>query len=347
VKPDNVLIERETGRVFLVDFGIAAVATSTSDRLTSGGLLVGTPRYMSPEQLSPGGHVDARSDIYSLGLMAYELLAGEPPFLGPNLAGLLVQQLTQAPPPLGERVPGVPPYVVQVIERCLEKAPEARWQSAADFGAALRNAEAARVALGAEPAKRVRRSSFIGEVTEPAEVRRMNTGLPLAVVVAVGTIGVDLWRRETMLAPFGVLTAALIGALTVANARRQRVMAQLPQRAKLMSRRAQSLRTSAASKITRLPHAWRGLTSRVESLASMLAFEATAAEQQLSQLEAGANTESRALHEARLLGAVAELEALVAAVQRAAGGDEPDAGRRALEEMVRARGGTVSGAEGA
>jgi hypothetical protein len=158
---------------------------------------------------------------------------------------------------------------------------------------------------------------------------------------------VDLWRRETMLAPFGVLTAALIGALTVANARRQRVMAQLPQRAKLMSRRAQSLRTSAASKITRLPHAWRGLTSRVESLASMLAFEATAAEQQLSQLEAGANTESRALHEARLLGAVAELEALVAAVQRAAGGDEPDAGRRALEEMVRARGGTVSGAEGA
>jgi len=141
-----------------------------------------------------------------------------------------------------------------------------------------------------------------------------------------------------MLAPFGVLAAGLIGALVVAGDRRQRVMAQLPRRAKLMSRRAQSLRTSAASKITRLPHAWRGLTSRVETLSSMLAFEAAAAEEQLSALAPGATTETRALHEARLLGAVAELEALYAAVQKAAGGDDPEAGRRALEELVKARG---------
>ncbi len=343
VKPDNVLVETDSGRVFLVDFGIAAVATTASDRLTSGGLLVGTPRYMSPEQLSPGGGVDARSDIYSLGLTGYELLAGEPPFLGPNLAGLMVQQLTQAPPPLGERVPGVPPHVVQVIERCLEKAPEARWQTAAEVGVALRDADVAMHARSLDPSVRVRRTSLIDGTVVAEQAASRPLGIPLAVALALITIAVDAVRGETLVAPFGVLAAGLIGALALAAQRRQRLMAQLPRKAQKMSRRAQSLRTSAASKLTRLPHAWRTLTSRVESLSSMLAFEASAAEEQLSVIGSGAATEARALHEARLLGAVAELEALYAAVQRAAGGDDPERGRRELEAMVQARGATLAG----
>lgn len=342
VKPDNVLLERDTGRVFLVDFGIAAVATTASDRLTSGGLLVGTPRYMSPEQLSPGGEVDARSDLYSLGLTGYELLVGEPPFLGPNLAGLLVQQLTQPPPPLGERVPGLPSYVARVIERCLEKAPEARWQSAAAVATALRSETAAQEALASAPAVQRRRSSFIegAAVEEPARARSLT--LPLAAALALLGIAVDLMNRKTLLAPFGVLALGVIGALAVAARRRERMMAQLPRKAQKMSRRAQSLRTSAASKMTRLPHAWRSLTSRVESLSSMLAFEAAAADEQLSVLGTSGPTELRALHEARLLGAVAELEALYAAVQRVAGGDDPERGRRDLEAMVQARGVTLT-----
>lgn len=338
VKPDNVLLERDTGRVFLVDFGIAAVATTASDRLTSGGLLVGTPRYMSPEQLSPGGDVDARSDVYSLGLTGYELLAGEPPFLGPNLAGLLVQQLTQAPPPLGERVPGLPPHVARIIARCLEKSPEARWQSAAEVAMALRSEAAAQEALAAAPAPHRRRASLIdgAAVREPVRARWLS--LPLAAVLALLTVAVDLMRGETLIAPFGVLALGVMGALVVAARRHDRMMMQLPQKAQKMSRRAQSLRTSTASKITRMPHAWRTLTSRVESLASMLAFEAAAAEEQLSELGTSGPTELRTLHEARLLGAVAELEALYAAVQRVAGGDDPERGRRDLEAMVQARG---------
>ncbi|MDQ8155349.1 MAG: serine/threonine-protein kinase [Gemmatimonadota bacterium] len=337
VKPDNVLLERDTGRVFLVDFGIAAVATATSDRLTSGGLLVGTPRYMSPEQLSPGGEVDARSDIYSLGLTAYELLAGEPPFLGPNLAGLLVQQLTQAPPPLAARVPGLPPHLSQVIERCLEKAPEARWQTAAELSAALRSETAALEALGAGPSRRGGRSSFIDAAPVEPAATPPPYGLLAAAAAGVIMVAADVLKGETMFAPFGVVAFGLAASLWAAGRRRATLAAALPRKAQLMSRRAQSLRTSAASKITRLPHAWRELTSRVESLASMLAFEAAAAEEQLSALHAGSDTESRALHEARLLGALAELEALNAAVHRAAAGDDPEAGRRVMEEMVQAR----------
>lgn len=339
VKPDNVLLERETGRVYLVDFGIAAVATTASDRLTSGGLLVGTPRYMSPEQLSPGGSVDARSDIYSLGLTGYELLAGDPPFTGPNLAGLLVQQLTQAPPSLAARAPDTPPHVVRVIERCLEKAPEARWQTAADVAEALRSADAAQRALDAAPVKRGKRTSFIGEQVAAAPARPRGLGVPIAVALMVGTVGLDILRHETLLAPFGVLSGVLMAALSVAASRRRRLVEQLPRQAQLMSRRAQSLRTSAASRITRLPHSWRALTSRVESLASMLAFEAGAAEEQLSALgTTGGPSDTRTLQEARLLGAVAELEALYAAVHRAAVGDDVERARRDLEEMVHARG---------
>jgi serine/threonine-protein kinase len=337
VKPDNVLLERDTGRVFLVDFGIAAVATTTSDRLTSGGLLVGTPRYMSPEQLSPGGSVDARSDIYSLGLTGYELLAGEPPFTGPNLAGLLVQQLTQPPPSLAARAPHTPPHVVRVIERCLEKAPEARWQTASDVGVALRSAEAAQRALDAEPVKRGKRISFIGEQVAATPARARDLGVPIAVALMAGTVGIDVVRHETLLAPFGALAGALIAALSVAASRRRKLMKQLPRQAQLMSRRAQSLRTSTAARITRLPHSWRALTSRVESLASMLAFEAAAAEEQLGSLGTQGPSDTRTLYEARLLGAVAELEAVYAAVQHAAEGDEVERARRDLEGMVQAR----------
>ena len=130
-----------------------------------------------------------------------------------------------------------------------------------------------------------------------------------------------------------------MAALSVAASRRRRLVEQLPRQAQLMSRRAQSLRTSAASRITRLPHSWRALTSRVESLASMLAFEAGAAEEQLSALgTTGGPSDTRTLQEARLLGAVAELEALYAAVHRAAVGDDVERARRDLEEMVHARG---------
>ena len=135
VKPENVVISPH-GAV-LLDFGIArAVWASGSDRLTRSGIAVGTSTYMSPEQITALQEIDLRSDLYSLACVLFECLAGRPPFLHANEFMVLRQHLSESPPSLAALVPGVPPGLVQSIERALAKAPEARWQSAG----AMRNA---------------------------------------------------------------------------------------------------------------------------------------------------------------------------------------------------------------
>jgi hypothetical protein len=130
IKPDNVLIDDESGRPMLADFGVAK-ATGAGQTLTTAGSVVGTPHYMSPEQAGGKGDVDGRSDIYSLGIMGYAMLAGRLPFEGSNTADILVQHLTKAPPPLRPLIPpDVSDALVAAIERCLEKDPAARWPDA-------------------------------------------------------------------------------------------------------------------------------------------------------------------------------------------------------------------------
>jgi predicted Ser/Thr protein kinase len=140
IKPDNVLLEDESGRALLTDFGVAK-AVGQGETLTRLGNAVGTPHYMSPEQASGGGVVDGRSDIYSLGVMAYAMLAGRLPFEGQTPAEVLTKHLTQAPPRLSAIAPSISDATVQTVERCLAKDPLKRWPDARSLKLALGGAE--------------------------------------------------------------------------------------------------------------------------------------------------------------------------------------------------------------
>jgi eukaryotic-like serine/threonine-protein kinase len=136
IKPENILIH--AGHATLADFGIArAITTAGGDRLSSTGLVVGTPIYMSPEQGAGSTDLDGRSDLYSLGCVFYEMLAGQPPFTGPNVGSIAHQHLVvEAPSVTGIRA-NVPLVVADAIARCLAKTPADRFQAANELNAAL------------------------------------------------------------------------------------------------------------------------------------------------------------------------------------------------------------------
>jgi serine/threonine protein kinase len=136
VKPENVVMSPE-GAV-LLDFGIArAVWASGSDRLTRSGIAVGTSTYMSPEQITALQELDRRSDLYSLGCVLFECLAGQPPFTHRNEAMVLQLHLTEPAPDIRALRPEIPTELASGIARALAKTPEERWQSAAAMRDAL------------------------------------------------------------------------------------------------------------------------------------------------------------------------------------------------------------------
>ncbi len=137
IKPDNILL---SGRHALVtDFGVAkAVSEATGvSSLTSVGVALGTPTYMAPEQAVADPHVDHRADLYALGVLAYEMLAGTPPFSEHTPQGMLAAHVTKQPDPVTERRASIRLPLAQLVMRCLEKKPADRWQSAADLHHAL------------------------------------------------------------------------------------------------------------------------------------------------------------------------------------------------------------------
>jgi hypothetical protein len=140
IKPDNVLIERESGRAMVTDFGIARAAEAES-RLTVTGVAVGTPAYMSPEQALGDHELDGRSDIYSLGVVGYEMLAGELPFRAANTPAMLMKHVGEVPRPVRERRLDCPPALARAIDVALAKGREERWPDAAAFRKALESAE--------------------------------------------------------------------------------------------------------------------------------------------------------------------------------------------------------------
>jgi serine/threonine-protein kinase len=136
IKPDNILVEAATGRSMVTDFGIARAAQAEV-RLTATGIAVGTPAYMSPEQAMGEREVDGRADIYSLGIVGYQMLAGELPFSAANTPSMLMKHLSEPPRPLLELRPDLPANLAAAIERALCKAPADRWPDAASFRDAL------------------------------------------------------------------------------------------------------------------------------------------------------------------------------------------------------------------
>src|SRR5688572_7326272 len=138
LKPDNILIEHKTDRAVITDFGIARSVDDS--QVTQDGAVVGTPRYMAPEQLS-GRTVDSRADIFSLGVMMYELASGERPWVGDNAISVAVAQATQPAAPLPYTA--LPPGFVSLVERCIELDPQLRPANAAVVLAILRAPETA------------------------------------------------------------------------------------------------------------------------------------------------------------------------------------------------------------
>ncbi len=136
IKPENILLR--DGHALVADFGIAlAVQQAGGRRMTETGMSVGTPQYMAPEQAMGDRAVDHRADVYALGAVTYEMLAGEPPFTGPTAQAIVAQVLTEGPRPLIGRRQRIAPEIEESVLRALEKLPADRFSSAAEFGAAL------------------------------------------------------------------------------------------------------------------------------------------------------------------------------------------------------------------
>ena len=134
MKPDNILLSGD--EVLVADFGVARAVSEVAEKLTATGMIVGTPTYMSPEQASGDKAIDGRSDIFGLGCVLYEMLAGEPPFKGPNPQATLMRRFMGPPRPLRPMVQ-IPEYVEAAIVRALAKDPAERYATADQFADAL------------------------------------------------------------------------------------------------------------------------------------------------------------------------------------------------------------------
>jgi hypothetical protein len=136
IKPANILIDAESGRAVLADFGIAKIE-SADDQLTASGMIIGTPSYMSPEQATGEDDVDARSDLYSLGAVAYRMLSGREAVTLVTGGGAFARRAMRAPPDLRSVAPEVPPPLAAIVMRCLARDPNDRWASARSLRDAL------------------------------------------------------------------------------------------------------------------------------------------------------------------------------------------------------------------
>ncbi|MCW8307682.1 serine/threonine-protein kinase [Acidiphilium sp. PA] len=212
IKPANVMITRD-GRVKLADFGVARIESSS---LTQAGTMIGTPSYMSPEQFM-GQTIDARTDIYSAGVLLYQLLTGEKPFEG-SVTAIMHKVLNTEPPPPSALSVSVAPALDAVVRRAMAKRPEDRFAGARDFAQALRDATAtaddadatmiatpgrATMRVANEPAARPRRTGVI-------------IGLAGAAVIAAGFVAFVVTRRPAPHAAAPPKTAAIVPPATPA-----------------------------------------------------------------------------------------------------------------------------------
>ena len=175
IKPDNILLAGD--EVLVADFGVARAVSEVAEKLTATGMIVGTPTYMSPEQASGDKAIDGRSDIFALGCVLYEMLAGEPPFKGPNPQATLMRRFMGPPRPL-RPVVQIPEHVEAAIVRAVAKDPAERYATAAEFADAL---------AGREPPARAASVPTSAPASEPAPAGRK--GCAGALLLAAGGAG--------------------------------------------------------------------------------------------------------------------------------------------------------------
>ncbi len=142
IKPENIMLEGRDKRVLVMDFGIAKAVGAAADgdpsaTLTTTGIIIGTPQYMSPEQACGDKTIDARSDQYSLAVVGYRMLSGRLPFEGESTRAMLYQQLVAEPPPIAATVPGVPTGLATAIQRAMAKEPSERFANMLEFASTL------------------------------------------------------------------------------------------------------------------------------------------------------------------------------------------------------------------
>jgi len=180
IKPANILLQ--DGTALVADFGIAlAVSKAGGARLTETGLSLGTPYYMSPEQATGDRQIDARSDVYSLGAVLYEMLTGDPPLTGSTAQAVIAAVVTEQPRDVAARRPRVAPHVAEAVHRALEKLPADRFPSAAELARALEG-----------PAAMTGRTAAFRPGRPGRPARRL--ALPTALVVAGLAAGLALGR---------------------------------------------------------------------------------------------------------------------------------------------------------
>jgi len=182
IKPDNVMMSGN--HAVVMDFGVArAVSSATGPQnLTTVGIALGTPTYMSPEQATADPNIDHRTDIYAVGVMGYELLAGRPPFLGATAQEILAAHLTADPEPLTKHRVDTPPALEAVIMKCLEKRPADRWQETEEM---LRQLEVIATPSGGVPSMKI---SAATSGTTPAKSKRTRNITIAAVVMVIAAV---------------------------------------------------------------------------------------------------------------------------------------------------------------
>jgi serine/threonine-protein kinase len=182
IKPENILLQG--GHALVADFGIAlAVQSAGGARMTQTGLSLGTPQYMSPEQAMGEKALDARTDVYALGAVTYEMLAGDPPFTGSSVQAIVARVMTDRPAPIRTTRDTVPPHVEAAVMTALAKLPADRFEGAREFVAALEDPRLAPVSPGSG-----------GGAAAPAPVLPAARGVLLtSVLVAAASLGVAAW----------------------------------------------------------------------------------------------------------------------------------------------------------
>ena len=210
IKPENILLH--DGSALVADFGIALAASSTGGgRMTETGMSLGTPHYMSPEQAMGEREISARSDVYALGCVLYEMLCGEPPFMGPTAQAIIARVVTETPRSLTSQRHTIPPQVEGAVLTALEKLPADRFATAAEFAAALASPTyASRATTSMAAAAPLRRSP-----------RLMAAGWAVAVVAAAAAL--FGWLRPTPQLPVLRYAMALPEGQQLSNPRGTRI----------------------------------------------------------------------------------------------------------------------------
>ncbi len=197
LKPENILIQ--SGQPVIADFGIAlAVSKAGGARVTQTGLSLGTPQYMSPEQATGDRVIDARSDIYSLGAVTYEMLSGEPPHSGSSAQAIIAKLMTSEPQPLNTLRSTIPVNVACAVEKALAKLPADRFASAQDFAGALQN-----------PSFTIASKYVRGTVEQSAATKKWQRIAIGAAVVGSAALAAALWATLKLEPPKPVVRYVL------------------------------------------------------------------------------------------------------------------------------------------